>query len=262
MERDRELLGLPLPNAGQRRAVWAGLHGAGTSLAVAEVLRRSAGPVCVVAPSAAAVEQLQRELAFFAAGVTCERFPDYETLPYEAISPPQDLLADRLSCLYRLASGTALRLLVNADALLNRLPPPDFVLSRSLALRRGQRVDRAALTAQLVEHGYLRVEQAAEQGEFAVRGALIDIYPTGAAEPIRVDFFDDEIETLRTFDAQSQLSHSEVDTIRVLPAREFPFDARSTAIFPMPSCPPASSTSCRCSSSAASRWPNTCPKTH
>jgi transcription-repair coupling factor (superfamily II helicase) len=231
MESEHTLLELPLPDGGRPRVVWGRLYGGATGLAVAEALARHRGPVCVVARSAAAAEQLERELAFFAGSGAVERFPDYETLPYEAISPPQDLLAERLGRLYRLAAGEPVRLLVNADALLGRLPPPEFVLSRALEFHSGQTVDRQALTAQLTERGYLRVEQVAEHGEFAVRGALIDIYPTGAADPIRIDFFDNEIDTLRTFDPHTQISQGHSDAIRVLPAREFAFDAAAIRAF-------------------------------
>jgi transcription-repair coupling factor (superfamily II helicase) len=216
--------GIPLPRAERPRITWAQLYGGGVSLAVAEAAERHAGPVCVIAPTAAAADRLERELAFFTRTASSRRFPDYETLPYEAISPTQDLLAERLHTLYQLARGEARTLIVDAGALLNRLPPPDFVVARSLVLRVGDRFDRAQMTRRLTDHGYLRVEQVAEPGEFAVRGALLDVFPTGNSEPVRIDLFDDEIETLRTFDPQSQRSINETDSIRILPAREFPFD--------------------------------------
>src|SRR5690606_26592076 len=129
-----------------------------------------------------------------------------------------------LTALHRLARGERRVFVVDADALLSRLPPPGFILGRSLGRPTGQIVDRDTLVRQLAEHGYMRVEQVAEPGEFAVRGALLDVYPAGAAEPVRIDFFDDEIETLRTFDPQTQRTRAEVDAARVLPAREVPFD--------------------------------------
>jgi transcription-repair coupling factor (superfamily II helicase) len=219
------ILGLALPDQQRARLVWSQLFGAATSLAAAEAMVRHPGTVCVIARSAAAVEQLEREIAFFAGGRTTRRFSDYETLPYEPISPPKDLLAERLTTLYELASGQTVKLLVNAEALLNRLPPPSFVGGRSLRLEVGQTLKRAELTERLVQHGYLRVEQVAEPGEFAVRGALLDLYPTGADQPVRIDLFDEEIESLRLFDAHTQRSHGDTRAITILPAREFPFDA-------------------------------------
>jgi len=215
---------LAAPTAERRRIVWRGLHGAAVALAIAETLAAESRPVAVITRTATRAEQLTRELAFFAPDLPLSMFPDYETLPYEPISPPRDLLAERLSTLYRLAANEPTRLIVNAQALLNRLPPPDFVVSRSLELARGQAIDRDALTASLTEHGYLRVSQVAEPGEIAVRGAVIDIFPVGASRAVRVDLFDDEIETLRLFDPQTQLADEERASVRVLPAREFPFD--------------------------------------
>jgi len=224
MERNKPLIDLALPTKRSPHVVWAHLPGAGLALAAAEAAARHPGPVVIVAPSAASADRLQRELAFFAPGDAALRFPDYETLPYEPISPPQDLLAERLKALHRLAQHERCVFVVDAEALLNRLPPPEFILGRSLELGVGQILDRDSMVRQLTDHGYMRVEQVAEAGEFAVRGALLDIFPAGAPEPVRVDFFDDEIETLRTFDPQTQLTRAETDAVHVLPAREFPFD--------------------------------------
>ncbi len=215
---------LPLPGPNRPRAAWHELHGSAIGLAIAEAAARHDGPTVIVAPSAGAADRLEREIAFFDAERSIRRFPDYETLPYEPISAPQDLLADRLLSLYQLARGEVTTLIVDAGALLNRLPPPDFVVSRSLFLKVGAKLDRDDLTRRLADHGYLRVEQVSEPGEFAVRGALLDIYPTGSPEPVRIDLYDDEIESLRTFDPQTQLTAGTTDAIRVLPAREFPFD--------------------------------------
>ena len=209
MTRAVDLLNLTLPNHKNPRIVWRGLHGAATSLAVAEVLDNYPGTVCVITQSAGSVERLARELKFFGGDAPIRQFPDYETLPYEAISPSKDLLSDRLRSLYQLAHGETVKLLVNADALLNRLPPPEFILSRSLQLRVGEEIDPAELAKTLVQHGYFRVDQVNEPGELAVRGALIDIFPAGLEQPVRVDLFDKEIESIRLFDPQSQLSHAE-----------------------------------------------------
>ncbi|HET7131112.1 MAG TPA: transcription-repair coupling factor, partial [Gammaproteobacteria bacterium] len=229
MPLDLVLAKLPLPDAARRRVDWAQLHGTAASLAVAEAAARHGASVLVIAPTAAAADRLESEIAFF--GPAPSRFPDYETLPYEAISPPQDLLADRLSCLYRLARGERQVLVVEAGALLNRLPPPDFVIQRSLFLKKGDKLERDSMIERLMGHGYLRVEQVAEPGEFAVRGAVLDVYPTGSGLPIRIDLFDDEIETLRTFDPQTQLTAGHTDQVRILPAREFPFDEKAIKTF-------------------------------
>jgi transcription-repair coupling factor (superfamily II helicase) len=223
MRRDLLLNELPLPDGSRPHVRWAQLHGTGLSLAAAEAASRHGGTVCIVAPNAAAADRFEHEVAFFA-GAAVRRFPGYETLPYEPISPPQDLLADRLVCLHQLARGEPLVLVIDAGTLLDRLPPPDFVVSRSLQLKVGDRLEHAAMIRDFTEHGYLRVEQVAEPGEFAVRGAVLDVFPTGAAQPVRIDLFDDEIESLRMFDPQTQRSSGKTDALRILPAREFPFD--------------------------------------
>jgi transcription-repair coupling factor (superfamily II helicase) len=223
MPRHLVLSELPLPTPAAPRRVWAELHGSAMSLAAAEAAARHTGPVCVVAASAADAERFERELMFFGSR-GAHRFPDYETLPYEPISPPQDLLADRLRCLYRLARGERETLVVEAGALLARLPPPDFIVSRSLHLKVGDTFEHADMIKRLSAHGYLRVEQVAEPGEFAVRGAVFDVFPAGSDSPVRVDLFDNEIETLRTFDPQTQLSAGKTQQVEILPAREFPFD--------------------------------------
>ncbi len=223
MPKDSVFAELPLPSDKRPRVTWTHLHGSAPALAIAEAARRHAGTVCVIAPNAAAADRIEREVAFFGTREP-RRFPDYETLPYEPISAPQDLLADRLLTLYELVRGEPMTLVVEAGALLGRLPPPEFVVARSLELAVGDRFERDAMLTRLTDHGYLRVEQVAEPGEFAVRGAVLDVFPTGGKLPIRIDLFDDEIETLRTFDPQTQLTAGQTDSIRLLPAREFPFD--------------------------------------
>src|SRR5213075_973289 len=166
MTREFSLNALPLPDAARPHLVWAQLHGSGVSLAAAEAAVRHGKTVCVIAPSAAAADRIEHELEFFG-GAQVRRFPDYETLPYEPISAPQELLADRLLCLYQLARGERLTLVV----------------------------------------------------------------ATGAAQPVRIDLFDDEIESLRMFDPQTQLSSRKTDALRILPAREFPFDDAAIKAF-------------------------------
>ena len=221
-------LRLPVCSPGTAESVrWGQLYGSARSLAVSQAIRQHPGSVCVVTGSALAADTLERELGFFAPEQRPRRFCDYETLPYDAYSPPQELLAERLSALYRLTTGSREILIVNAQALLTRLPPSDFVTSRSVILKVGDRLDAQALRERLVNQGYLRVEQVLDPGDFAVRGSLIDVYPTGSEYPVRIDLFDDEIENLRIFDAHTQLSTDQVRDIRILPAKEFPFDAEA-----------------------------------
>jgi hypothetical protein len=165
---------LPLPDRKRPRVIWTELRGSAPALAAAEAAARHGGTVVVLAPNAAQADRLERELAFFGAARSVHRFPDYETLPYEPIAPPQDLLADRLRTLDSLARGEAQTLVVEAGALLTRLPPRGFVVARSLKLSVGEQFDRDAAMRRLTDHGYLRVDQVSEPGELAVRGALFD----------------------------------------------------------------------------------------
>jgi len=231
MDTSQHLLDLPLPDEAGQHIGCGQLYGAAQSLAVAEAASRFDGSICVITDSASSADQIIRELEFFAPDQPARRFFDYETLPYDAFSAPQDLLADRLAALHELTEGTSRLLVVNAQALLNRLPPPGFVESRSLSLRIGQRLDASELRRTLTAHGYLHVEQVVEPGELAVRGSLLDIFAAGSAAPVRIDLFDDEIESLRLFDPDTQRTSGKIDVLNILPAREFPFDTEAIRDF-------------------------------
>ena len=208
-----------------------GLYGAAKGLAVAEAIEHHSGPVCVVSESVNAADKLQGELQFFCPSKPIQKFSDYETLPYDAFSPPQKLLAERLESLYQLANGKCEVVIVVGAALLNRLPPHAFLLNRSMILSVGEKLDSQNTRDTLIQQGYLRVEQVTDPGEFAVRGSLLDIYPTGTPHPVRVDLNDEEIESLRIFDPHTQRTTGNVKHIRILPAREFPFDRNAIQRF-------------------------------
>jgi len=210
---------------------YKGLYGAAKGLAVAEAIENHSGPVCIVSESASAASRLQDELQFFCPSRPIQKFSDYETLPYDAFSPPQKLLAERLESLYQLANGKCGVVVTVGAALLNRLPPRAFLLSRSMMLNVGEKFNSQATRDTLIQQGYLRVEQVTDPGEFAVRGSLLDIYPTGAPNPVRVDLYDEEIESLRIFDPHTQRTTGNVKCIRMLPAREFPFDKNAIQYF-------------------------------
>ena len=223
-ESSHRLFSLPLPNAEVPRVEWGRLHGAGVGLAIAEARRDARTPALVLTARASDADNLEQELAFFGADVLTVRFPDYETLPYEANSPPPDLLADRLSILHSLANGAPLTIIATCDAALGRLPPIEFVRTHALRFHVGETIDRSGMLSAMTDHGYLRVERVSAPGEFAVRGSVIDIFATGTNTPVRLDLFDDEIEKLRTFGVGDQRSTGAVESIEILPAREFPFD--------------------------------------
>ena len=151
-------------------------------------------------------------------------FPDWETLIYDGFSPHQDIISDRLSILNTLPEQSSGALIVPASSLMHRIAPRQFALGSSLRLETGQSFDVYAMRRKLEASAYRCVDTVAEHGEFAVRGAIMDIFPMGSNLPYRVDLFDDEIDTLRTFDPETQLSIDKVDSINLLPAREFPLN--------------------------------------
>ena len=208
------------------------LLGASAALAISELAERAAVPLLVVAEDPRHADLLEAEMRFFAAGaVPVQHFVEWETLPWDSFSPHQDIISDRLSVLATFRQQHHGITVVSAPALLQRLPPTDYVAARSLSLERGQSLPRNPFIDSLTAAGYLRVPQVSEHGEFAVRGSLIDIYPMGSDRPIRIDFFDDEIESIRYFGADSQLSDEPLEKIRLLPAREVPLDPDSIQLF-------------------------------
>ncbi|MDH5622185.1 MAG: transcription-repair coupling factor, partial [Gammaproteobacteria bacterium] len=226
---------LTLPQPGHESA-WGRLIGASTSLAAAELAQHLVAegrrPLLLLAEDPRHADQLEAEIRFFTGNaIPVEHFVEWETLPWDSFSPHQDIISERLRVLSALPQATASIIIATVGILQQRLPPLDYVAARSLSLNTGQQLPREAFTRSLVEAGYLRVPQVSEHGEFAVRGSLIDIFAMGSDEPVRIDFFDDEIESLRYFSPESQLSGEKVDSIRVLPAREVPLDADAIARF-------------------------------
>jgi transcription-repair coupling factor (superfamily II helicase) len=211
--------------ASGRYSGWGSLVGASASLAFAELARRVHAPLLVLADDPRHADQLEAELRFFSGGdFPVLHFVEWETLPWDNFSPHQDIISQRLSVLAQLPSIRRGVVIASAPALLQRLPPIDYVAARSLSLRTGQQLPHDEFTASLTAAGYLRVPQVSEHGEFAVRGSLIDVFPMGSEVPVRIDFFDDEIESLRYFSPDSQLSGETADAVELLPAREVPLD--------------------------------------
>ncbi|WP_042422445.1 transcription-repair coupling factor [Comamonas granuli] len=185
----------------------------------------------IVTADAADAQRLIDEMAFFAPDLRCALFPDWETLPYDQFSPHQDLISERLSTLWRISQGEADVVLVPATTALYRLAPPAFLAGYTFHFQVKQKLDEAKLRAQLTLAGYQHVSQVVSPGEYAVRGGLIDLFPMGSLQPYRVDLFDDEIDSIRTFDPDSQRSLYPVPEVRLLPGREFPMDEAARARF-------------------------------
>jgi transcription-repair coupling factor (superfamily II helicase) len=201
------------------------LIGASAALAIAEYSRQLDAPLLVLADDPRHADQLEAELRFFAGNdFPVWHFVEWETLPWDSFSPHQDIISQRLKVLSMLPTLQSGVIVASAPVLLQRLPPLDYVAARSLSLQTGQIVSHDTFTESLAAAGYLRVPQVTEHGEFAVRGSLIDVYPMGSDQPVRIDFLDDEIESLRFFSPESQLSGGTIETLNLLPAREVPLD--------------------------------------
>jgi transcription-repair coupling factor (superfamily II helicase) len=189
----------------------------------------------IVTASAADAQRLMDEMPLFAPELRVALFPDWETLPYDTFSPHQDLISERLATLWRINQRDkdtgADVVLVPATTALYRLAPPSFLAGYTFQFRVKQKLNEAKLKAQLTLAGYSHVTQVVSPGEYAVRGGLIDLFPMGSAVPYRVDLFDDEIDSIRTFDPDSQRSLYPVPEVRLLPGREFPMDDDARARF-------------------------------
>ncbi len=185
----------------------------------------------IVTAEPADTQRLEGELAFFAPHLRIAVFPDWETLPYDTFSPHQDLISERLATLWRIRQGEVDVVLLPASTALVRLAPPSFLAGYTFHFKQKEKLNEAALKAQLTLAGYSHVSQVVSPGEYAVRGGLIDLFPMGSPVPYRVDLFGDEVDSIRTFDPDSQRSLYPVPEVRLLPGREFPMDEESRTAF-------------------------------
>jgi transcription-repair coupling factor (superfamily II helicase) len=215
-----------LPTPQNPRISWGQLYGSSRGLVVTAAKQAYDGLLLLVTSDMQTAIQLQQELLFFGDAGHRDNsiivFPDWETLPYDAFSPHEDITSERLQTLYRLPTLTRTVLIVPVTTLMLRLPPRTYLEQHSLILDTGQQLDREVMRQRLDEAGYSHVSQVMTHGEFAVRGSLIDLYPMGSRLPIRIDLFDDEIESIRLFDPEKQTSLNNIQHVRLLPAREFP----------------------------------------
>lgn len=212
----------PLPTTPKQRRYWTPPHGSARALLLAEAARTHEGLLVVVARDTQRAQALESELKIFAGGLPVLHFPDWETLPYDAFSPHPEIVSQRIATLYQLPNVKRGVLVVPVATLMQRIAPRSHITGSGLVLAKGQKLDLASEQRRLEASGYRHVPQVAEPGDFAVRGALLDIFPMGTAEPYRIELFDDEVESIRSFDPETQRSQQQVDRVELLPAREFP----------------------------------------
>ena len=216
-----------IPRQPADRRHWRNLPGSAMSLAIASEVASGPGIRLVITRDTASAEQIRNELRFFLPDTAVHAFPDWETLLYDSFSPHQDIISERLLILNQLPMLKTAVIVVPANTIMQKLAPRQFVLGSGLVLAAGDRFDIKQMRRKLESSAYRCVDNVYEHGEFAVRGAIMDIFPMGSPHPYRIDLFDDEIESLRTFDPESQLSVDKVDNINLLPAREFPLTQES-----------------------------------
>ncbi|PLY37416.1 transcription-repair coupling factor [Pectobacterium carotovorum] len=217
------------PKAGDQRLLGQ-LTGAACAVECAEIIERHAGLVVLIAPDMQNALRLRDEIQQFT-DQHVTTLPDWETLPYDSFSPHQEIISTRLSTLYQLPNMTRGVLILPVNTLMQRVCPHSFLHGHALVLKKGQRLSRDKLRSQLEQAGYRSVDQVIEHGEYATRGALLDLFPMGSEEPYRIDFFDDEIDSLRLFDVDTQRTLNEVPHINLLPAHEFPTDKAAIELF-------------------------------
>ena len=203
-----------IPHAGQKQLT--GMIPDGLDAAwLARVARQNNGPLLVLTADAQAAQRLQVEMPFFDPTLKVALFPDWETLPYDHFSPHSDLISERLATLWKIRQGECDVVLAPLSTAMTRLPPVAFLLGRTFFLKTGQRLDLEQLRADMVTAGYTHVTQVMVPGEFSIRGGLIDLFPMGSVLPYRIDLFDNDIDTLRTFDPDTQRTLYPVQEIRM-----------------------------------------------
>ena len=223
------LLNLPFPkdtkNDKADKIAWGRLAGSSQALAIAESAKHSNRVNIVVTESTPLAHRLESEIAsILPKDINVFTFPDWEILPYDTFSPHQDIISQRLLTLYQLPKMKQGVVIVPINTLMHFVSPKQYIEGNSFVFHVGDQLNIKQLADQLSVSGYRNVEQVIEHGEFSVRGSLLDLFPMGSTQPFRLDFFDDELESIRYFDPESQRSRDKVDFINLLPAHEFPLD--------------------------------------
>lgn len=219
--------------AHEQDKTWRQLAGSSTGLALAQLAEQQQRRILIVTADAPTAYRLEQEIRFFTPSLAAHVsvFPDWETLPYDTFSPHQDIISERLRVLATLPESTQGVLIVSLNTLLQRIAPPSYVQGEAFLLAPGDAKPLEKFRAQLEQAGYRFVNQVMEHGEYSVRGSIIDLFPMGANEPYRIDYFDDEIDSIRPFDVDSQRSAEPVNGIHLLPAHEFPTTEAGIEVF-------------------------------
>jgi transcription-repair coupling factor (superfamily II helicase) len=204
---------------------WGNIKPAAHGFLISSIAEKAHQPVIVLAQDQQTAVRIQNELNFFLSEkLPVLMFPDWETLPYDHFSPHKDILSQRLSVLFQLPQLKQGILVVSVSTLMHRLAPREYVDKHCLFLKIGESLNIFTFSKRLQHYGYQSVTQVLSHGEMSVRGSIIDVFPMGGDLPYRIDLFDDEIDSIRTFDIETQKTIEKVSSIQVLPAYEFPLN--------------------------------------
>ncbi len=214
-----------LSRSQSRDITLSSLSGSAGALLISMLSSDTKRPILVIAESYEAAERIKLDFDFFSESGKVAFFPHWDTIPYDSQSPDKDVVAIRFQALDSILLQTAMVVITTPNALMQRILPPDVLIRSSFDLNVSDRLERSAFLSRLVELGFVRVDMVEEKGEFAVRGAIIDLFLVTESDPVRLDFFDDELETIKFFDVESQRSINDQQTIRIVPAREIVFSA-------------------------------------
>ena len=238
MSHSRFDLSLLKPTKPQRQGdkiQWGNAFGTAGALAIAETACQSTNSSLVIAPTMSEADRLEQDLeellAHAANAPELVHFSDWETLPYDTFSPHQDIISARMRTLYQLAQKQRCLIVVTAATLMQRIAPAEYILANSLVVKLGDKIQLDSFKNALINAGYNKVDSVFQHGEFALRGALIDIFPMGSKDAYRIELFDSDVDTLRTFDPETQRTITQVDHIELLPAKECPLDTQAIAHF-------------------------------
>ena len=219
-----DILSPALPQTADTPIYWTGLTGCGDSLALASAIIKENRLLVVITPDTQTALRLEHELNFFLDNrFPILQFPDWETLPYDVFSPLPEIISERIRTLALLPETKRGALIVPVSTLMQRLAPREHILAHSFAIEVGGTLSLDLTRAKLEAVGYQCVSQVYQHGEFAVRGSILDLFPMGSKQPYRIELFDDDIESIRSFDPETQMSQEKIQKVELFPAREFPF---------------------------------------
>ncbi len=210
-----------LPDADNRILSWEKLYGSAKGLAIVNAVKQNEFPILIIASDIKAMENLAEEIRFFTnedAEIPIYTFPDWEVLPYDIFSPYQDITSERIQTLSNIITLNKGLVITTISTAMSKLMPVSYLAARSMSFNKGDMIDLDEFKTGLINFGYKSVSQVVQHGEFAVRGAIIDLYPMGSHVPLRIDLFDDTIDSVRKFDPETQKSIENVDEIAILPA--------------------------------------------